>query len=78
MPKAHITPGHSSLLVAISDKGLKVNTAKAGVLLFDRRQYKCRLLAPVGDDYENLNNFSAVLKITYGNVSFLFTGMQRL
>jgi beta-lactamase superfamily II metal-dependent hydrolase len=75
MPKAsHTTRAFESLLVAISDKGLKVNTAKAGVLLFDEGDISAGFLAPVGDDYENLNNFSAVLKITYGNVSFLFTG----
>jgi beta-lactamase superfamily II metal-dependent hydrolase len=75
MPKAsHNTRAFESLLVAISDKGLKVNTAKAGVLLFDEGNISAGFLAPVGDDYENLNNFSAVLKITYGNVSFLFTG----
>ncbi|MDD3766231.1 MAG: ComEC/Rec2 family competence protein [Eubacteriales bacterium] len=75
MPKAsHTTRAFESLLVAISDKGLKVNTAKAGVLLFDEGNISAGFLAPVGDDYENLNNFSAVLKITYGNVSFLFTG----
>ena len=31
-------------------------------------------MAPVGSDYDELNNYSAVLKLTYNDVSFLFTG----
>ena len=32
------------------------------------------MLAPVSEDYSNLNDYSIVLKITYGDVSFLYTG----
>lgn len=75
MPKAsHTTKTFENLLVAISEKGLKVNTARAGVVLFDDEGARAQFLAPVGESYENLNNFSAVLKITYKDVSFLFAG----
>ena len=32
------------------------------------------ILAPVNDTYDELNNYSAVVKVTYGNNSFLFMG----
>lgn len=75
MPKAtHTTRSFENLLNAIKDKGLKVNTAKAGIDLLDEENIKAKFLAPISDGYENLNNYSAVLKVTYKNVSFLLTG----
>ena len=35
---------------------------------------ECIMLAPCSEKYENLNNYSAVIRITYGSSSFLFTG----
>jgi competence protein ComEC len=34
----------------------------------------CTVLAPVSMEYERLNNYSVVIKLQYGNTSFLFTG----
>lgn len=34
----------------------------------------CGFVAPVNDSYANLNDYSAVLKLSYGETSFLFTG----
>ena len=31
-------------------------------------------MSPTKDEYDNLNNYSAVLKLTYKNVSYLFMG----
>jgi competence protein ComEC len=31
-------------------------------------------VGPAGGSYDNLNNYSAVLRVTYGETSFLFTG----
>lgn len=75
MPKASAsTKTFENLLTAVSDKGLTVNTAKAGVEIYSDSTLKMEFLAPVNSDYEDLNNYSAVLKITYGGNSFLFTG----
>ena len=32
------------------------------------------MIAPNSSDYENVNNYSAVIKVTYKDTSFLFTG----
>src|SRR5690606_78588 len=74
MPKAVATTRtYERLLIAIKNKGLKVHTAKAGVSLDWDDEVDVHMVAPVGQ-YENLNDMSAVLKVTYGNTSFLLTG----
>lgn len=75
MPKASTTTKtFENMLNAISDKGLKINTAKAGVTVLDKDGLKIELLAPVSTSYSELNNYSAVVKLTYGESTFLFMG----
>lgn len=75
MPRASTnTKTFENLLTSISDKGMSINTAKAGVEVYSDSSLKMEFLAPVSDSYDDLNNYSAVLKITYGSNSFLFTG----
>ena len=75
MPRvSHDTKTFENLLTAIRDKGMTVNTARAGVSIIDENGLKIDFLAPVGDSYANLNNHSAVVKITNQSNSFLFMG----
>ncbi len=75
MPKvATTTQTYADLLTAIASKGLTVTTAKAGVSLININDFKVVMLAPNKDQYDDLNNYSAVIKITYKNNSFLFMG----
>ncbi len=62
------------LLTTISNKGLKVETAKSGVVFLDEDNLKLEFIAPNSDNYSNLNNYSAVLKLTYLDNTFLFMG----
>ena len=62
------------LLTIISNKGLKVKTAKSGVVVLDEDNLKLEFVAPNSDNYNNLNNYSAILKLTYLNNIFLFMG----
>ncbi len=64
----------SRLLDTIESKGLKVSRAKAGVIIKQTDDLEIRLLSPVQDEYENLNNYSAVCRIVYKSRSFLFMG----
>ncbi|GGA21353.1 ComEC/Rec2 family competence protein [Paenibacillus physcomitrellae] len=74
LPKASSnTKTFESLLKSIQRKGLKVKTAKAGVQLDLGEGIKIKMLAPV-KSYEDSNNMSAVVKVTYGKNSFLLTG----
>jgi competence protein ComEC len=75
MPRAtHTTRTFENLLLLIQEKGLRITEAKAGVVLDVGQGASATFVGPVGASYDNLNNFSAVLRISYGEASFLFTG----
>lgn len=75
MPKVvSTTKTYESLLMAIKDKNLKINTAKAGTSIIDTDDLKINILAPNNSIYTELNNYSVVTKITYGTTKFLFMG----
>lgn len=75
MPNAtHDTPTYEKLLKAIQKKGYKIKNAKAGVNIVDEDDLTVDVLGPEKIDEENLNNCSAIIKITYGNEKFLFIG----
>lgn len=59
---------------AMQAKGLKFTQAKAGVNLDLGEGITALLVAPVKAHYDEDNNYSAVLKVSYGETSFLFTG----
>lgn len=75
MPKVvSTTKTYENLLMAIKDKNLKINTAKAGTSIIDTDTLKINILAPNNSTYTELNNYSVVTKITYGSTKFLFMG----
>lgn len=75
MPKATTTTKtYKDVLTAVKNKGLSINTAKAGKVIIDEPDIRAELLAPISDKYDDLNNYSAILKLQFGNTSFLFTG----
>lgn len=75
MPKVqNSTQVFEKLLAAIKNKGLKITTAKAGVTIFSETGLSAEILAPNGDSYSDLNNYSAVIRLAYGGTSFLFMG----
>ncbi len=75
MPKVTTTTKtYENLLTAISDKGLKVKSAKAGMNIIDDNDFSIDILAPVTIEEDDLNNCSIILKMNYKNDSFLFLG----
>lgn len=75
MPRATTnTQTFQDVLTAAKNKGLQITTAKAGVSILDVENLSARILAPCGTTYESLNNYSAVIKVNYGDVAFLLTG----
>lgn len=75
MPKAtHTTTIFENLILAIKEKGLKINPVYEGVTL-PFEDINAVFVAPEKDiKNDNLNEYSAVLKLTYKDTSFLFTG----
>lgn len=71
MPKAATnTKTYEKLLTEISDKGLRIKSAKAGMIICEGVE----ILAPNAVKYEELNNYSVVLRVTNGAHRFLLMG----
>lgn len=68
------TKTYESLLTAIKNKNLKINTAKSGKSIIASEDLNIYFLAPTDDYYEDLNNYSAVVMLKFKDNSFLFTG----
>ncbi|AFK87466.1 MULTISPECIES: ComEC/Rec2 family competence protein [Thermoanaerobacterium] len=62
------------VLNAAKNKGLKIDVAKAGVTLDLGHSVSAEMIAPNSSKYDDLNEYSAVIKLVYKNTSFLFTG----
>ncbi|MGB9887927.1 MAG: stalk domain-containing protein [Moorellales bacterium] len=68
------TRAYEDFLLAVQRKGLKIAEARAGVTLFTGPGLTAAFVAPNRTGYEDLNNYSAVLRLVYGQTSFLFAG----
>ena len=67
------TKTFSDVLTAIKNKGYTV-TAPVPGSTFNLGDVQCMVLAPNSQKYDDLNNYSIVIKVTYDATSFLFTG----
>ena len=75
MPRAVSTSKtYENLLETIQDKGLSIKTGRVGVEVLNTDDLDIVMVAPNSEEYSNLNDYSIVLKITYGDTSFLYTG----
>jgi competence protein ComEC len=75
MPRvSHTSQTYENVLLAVKAKGLKISSSKAGVTILNQNGLKANFIAPCSSSYDNLNNYSAVIKIQHGNTSFLLTG----
>ncbi|MEG6566986.1 ComEC/Rec2 family competence protein [Thermoanaerobacterium saccharolyticum] len=62
------------VLNTAKNKGLKIDVAKAGVTLDLGPSVSAKMIAPNSSKYDDLNEYSAVIKLAYKSTSFLFTG----
>jgi competence protein ComEC len=75
MPKvSNNTKTFEDVLTAIQNKGLSVTTPVPGTTFTLGDEVQCLILAPNSASYDDLNNYSIVLKLIYNGKSFLFTG----
>lgn len=72
----HNTESFIYMINELNKKSLKINTIKQGIAhnmdLGDNTFIY--FFSPIKENYDNLNNYSPIMKIVYGNTSFLFTG----
>lgn len=73
--KTENTKTFENMVTALQDKKLQIISAKAGISplkLGDNAELS--FLSPIAASYDDTNNYSAVVKLTYGEKSFLFMG----
>ena len=75
MPKVSTnTKTFEDVLLSIKKKNLSINTALAGININIDKNLNAEILAPNSTNYDDLNNYSVVMKLKHGNNSFLFAG----
>jgi competence protein ComEC len=70
---SHTTKTFEDFLLAVKKQGLTLKVAKSGVTL-PLSGISAKFVGPVKTYGDDLNDWSAVLHLTYGNNKFLFTG----
>ncbi|MEY8253809.1 ComEC/Rec2 family competence protein [Clostridium perfringens] len=71
---AHTTKTYENMLKAVKNEGLKIKQIKEGTKIDLGKDTEVQVYSPVKSQYEELNNYSPVMKISYGQNSFMFTG----
>ena len=75
MPKVdHTTKTYEYLVNAVANEGIKITPIKAGMTIDLGPGAKFDVYSPISDSYEDLNNYSPIMKLTFGEKSFMFTG----
>jgi competence protein ComEC len=67
------TKTFEDFVIAVKNKNKKLYSPKSGES-FTFANSKFEVLAPNADNYEDVNNYSIVIRLTYKENSFLFTG----
>lgn len=71
----HTSKSFEKMIEALLDKNLKINIIKPGILNLNLDDnITIEVLSPNKSFYDNLNNYSPIIKLSYKNTSFMFTG----
>lgn len=68
------TKTFSDFIDSVKAKGLSLTTPKVGEIYYLSDDVRIEIVAPNSEYYDDQNNYSVVIKVSYNNVSFLFTG----
>lgn len=75
---SHNTDVFEKTLLAIKNRNGKITTAKNGVVItqgiVDDNVFKAEIIAPCSDTYSELNDYSAVIMLSFGKKRVLLTG----
>ena len=65
---------YENLLKTIKSQNKKIIRAKAGMTIIKSDDLLAEIIAPNKEEYNEVNNYSIVVKLTYNDNSFLFMG----
>ena len=68
------TKAFVTMLEALYEKNVKSNLVKAGDVIFENESFRCDVLSPVLETYDNTNDYSVVMRLSCGKKTFLLTG----
>lgn len=75
MPKvSHNSAAYENVIEAVINKDITITSPMGGEVLYETDSLLIEVLSPNRVEYDNLNNYSIIIKLTYGGTSFLFTG----
>ena len=70
----HTTKTYENLVKAVKDEGLKTKELKGGMVIHLGEGAKFEVFTPQKSEYEELNDYSPIMKLSFGDTSYLFTG----
>ena len=70
----HTTKTYENLVKAVKDEGLKTKELKGGMVIDLGEGAKFEVFTPQKSEYEELNDYSPIMKLSFGYTSYLFTG----
>ncbi|MBU3144123.1 ComEC/Rec2 family competence protein [Clostridium sp. CF012] len=68
------TQSFEDMIGALKRKGLKIKITKPNITLDLGPDLTCLMLSPNKTTYKDTNNYSCVLKVSYKNSTYMFTG----
>lgn len=63
-----------TMINTIKEKQIPVCLSRYGTIIIEQYDFSIKVLSPISEGYSNINNYSLVIKIDYGESEFLFTG----
>lgn len=75
MPKCdNDTKSYEDVIDIIEEKDIPLFEAKSGLNIYSEGEISLDFVAPIKSYYKETNDYSAVLKLSYGDISYIFMG----
>lgn len=75
MPKVtHTTKTFENMVNAVANEGIKIKTIKEGMSFDLGDGAKIDVYSPIYESYEEFNDYSPIMKLTFGETELIFTG----
>lgn len=70
----HTTKTFENMIKAVANEGIKVQTIKEGMQFDLGNGAKIDVYSPIYESYEEFNDYSPIMKLTFGETELIFTG----
>lgn len=68
------TKSFENMILALKDKNLKINVVRSNSTISFHPEISLEVFAPNSDKYQSQNDYSPIIKLSFGKNSVLFTG----